>query len=246
MSLINKYKTNMLNKIKLIKNRNLKFKEKCSKLYGKNIQYGGGNFSDDTKPITEIINFDIEIDNNNKLIDEYLIKLNSLHTIITKETPDISKEEFDKFAKELKLKEESILAQKEKIQTQIDELKKQNLENTQQYNTSLQELEQQNAELNSTIQNITNENTTLQQQLTNSSSSSQTNALLLQELQKENKEYETKIANMIQLEAQLVKLQQEKINFNKQLDFANQSLQEQTNLKNQLQAENVTLKQEAE
>ena len=246
MSLINKYKTNMLNKIKLIKNRNLKFKKKCSKLYGKNIQYGGGNFSDDTKPITEIINFDIEIDNNNKLIDEYLIKLNSLHTIITKETPDISKEEFDKFAKELKLKEESILAQKEKIQTQIDELKKQNLENTQQYNTSLQELEQQNAELNSTIQNITNENTTLQQQLTNSSSSSQTNALLLQELQKENKEYETKIANMIQLEAQLVKLQQEKINFNKQLDFANQSLQEQTNLKNQLKAENVTLKQEAE
>ena len=154
MSLINKYKTNMLNKIKLIKNRNLKFKEKCSKLYGKNIQYGGGNFSDDTKPITEIINFDIEIDKNNKLIDEYLTELNSLHTIITKETPDISKEEFDKFAEKLKLKEESILAQKEKIQTQIDEQKKQNLENTKQYNTSLQILEQQNAELNSTIQNI--------------------------------------------------------------------------------------------
>ena len=246
MSLINKYKTNMLNKIKLIKNRNLKFKEKCSKLYSKNIQYGGENFSDDIKPMTEIINFDIEIDNNNKLIDEYLIKLNSLHTIITKETPDISKEEFDKFAKELKLKEESILAQKEKIQTQIDELKKQNLENTQQYDTFLQELKQQNVKLNETIQNITNENTTLQQQLTNSSSSSQTNALALQQLQKENKEYEIKIANMTELEAQLVKLQQEKINFNKQLDFANQSLQKQTNLKNQLQAENVTLKQEAE
>ena len=126
-----------------------------------------------------------------------MIKLNSLHTIITKETPDISKEEFDKFAKELKLKEESILAQKEKIQTQIDELKKQNLENTQQYNTSLQELEQQNAGLNSTIQSIKDENTNLQEQLTNSSSSSQTNALLLQELQKENKEYKTKNVNSV-------------------------------------------------
>lgn len=253
MSLINKYKTNMLNKIKLIKNRNLKFKEKCSKLYGKNIQYGGGNFSDDTKPITEIMNFDIEIDNNNKLIDEYLTKLNSLHTIITKETPDISKEEFDKFAKELKLKEESILAQKEKIQTQIDELKKQNLENTQQYNTSLQELEQQNVKLNETIQNITNENTTLQQQLTNSSSSSQTNANALQQLQKENKEYKTKIDNMTELEAQLVHLQNEKTQIQQQntglstqLNSSNKSLQEQTNLKNQLQAENVTLKQEAQ
>ena len=209
MNLNNKYKTNMLKKIKLIKNRNLNFKETCSKLYTRNIQSGGG-FSDDVKPITEIINFDIEIDNNNKLIEEYLEKLNSLHTIITKETPDISKEEFDKFAEELKLKEEYILAQKEKIQTQIDEQKKQNLENTQQYKTFLQELEQQNAGLNSTIQSIKDENTNLQEQLTNSSNSSQTNAVALQELQIENKQYKQKIANMTQLEAQLLNLQQEK------------------------------------
>jgi hypothetical protein len=250
----------MLKKMKLIKNRNLNFKETCSKLYTRNIQSGGG-FSDDVKPITEIINFDIEIDNNNKLIEEYLEKLNSLHTTITKETPDISKEEFDKFAKELKLKEEYILAQKEKIQTQIDEQKKQNLENTQQYKTSLQELEQQNAGLNSTIQTIKDENTNLQHQLTNSSNSSQTNAIALQQLQTENKEYETKIANMKILEDQLVNLQQEKAalseytknreedikNLDKQLEFANQSLQGQASLNNEfkkLQLEKVELEKQ--
>jgi hypothetical protein len=261
MNSTNNYKTNMRSKIKLIKTRNQKFKKTCLKLYSRNIQYGGGppgKLSDDVKPIVNVIDFDIEIDKNNKLIDEYLTELNSLHTIITKETPDISKVEFDKFAKELKLKEESILAQKEKIKTQIDELKNQNLENTQQYNTTLQALEQQNAELNLTIQNIQKENTTLQQQLTNSSNSSQTNVLALQQLQKENKEYETKIANITTLQAQLVQLQNEKTdlskitaaretdinNLSQKLEFFNNSLQEQTNLKNQLQSENITLKQE--
>lgn len=246
MSLINKYKTNMLNKMKLIRTRNQKFKKTCSKLYSRNNQYGGGTdeFGDDVKPIVNVIDFDIEIDKNNKLIDEYLTKLNSLHTIITKETPDISKKEFDKLAEELKLKEESILAQKEKIQTQIDEQKKQNLENTQQHNISLQTLEQQNAELNSTIQSIKNDNATLQQQLSNSSNSSKSNVLALEQLQNENKEYETKIANMIQLEAQLVQLQNEKTDLSTQLNLSNNSLQEQTYLKDQLQAENITLKQE--
>jgi len=257
MNLNNKYKTNMLNKMKLIKTRNLKFKKICSKLYSKNIQYGGTgeDFSDDIKPITEIINFDIEIDNNNKLIEEYLEKLNSLHTIITKETPDISKEEFDKFAKELKVKEEGILAQKEKIETEIKSLKNQGLENTQQYKTSLQSLEQQNAGLNSTIQSITNQNTTLKQQLTKSS---QTNTVALRQLQIENQQYKQKIANMTQLETQLLNLQQEKValseytknreedirNLDKQLESANLSLQGQASLNNEfkkLQSEKAAL-----
>jgi len=248
MSLINQYKTNMFNKIKLIRSRNQKFKEICSKLYSKNTQYGGVGYSDDVKPIVNVIDFDIEIDKNNQLIDEYLTKLNSLHTIITKETPDISKEEFDKLAKELKLKEEFILAQKEKIQTQIDELKNQNLENTQQYNTTLQALEQQNAELNLTIQNIQKENTTLEQQLTESSNS---NVLQLQQLQEENQEYQKAIANITILQGQLEQLQNEKTQLQQkntglstQLNSSNKSLQEQTNLKDQLQAENETLRQE--
>ena len=248
MSLINQYKTNMFNKIKLIRSRNQKFKEICSKLYSKNTQYGGVGYSDDVKPIVNVIDFDIEIDKNNQLIDEYLTKLNSLHTIITKETPDISKEEFDKLAKELKLKEEFILAQKEKIQTQIDELKNQNLENTQQYNTTLQTLEQRNAELNLTIQNIQKENTTLEQQLTESSNST---VLQLQQLQEENQKYQKAIANITILQGQLEQLQNEKTQLQQkntglstQLNSFNKSLQEQTNLKDQLQAENETLRQE--
>ena len=91
MNLNSQYKKIMFKNISLIKKRNFKLKKNGNKLH-----YGGTVISDDITSMKKIINYDEAIDRNNILVEEYLSKLNSLHKIITKETPDISKEELEK------------------------------------------------------------------------------------------------------------------------------------------------------
>ena len=218
MSLIEKYKQSMTNKIKLIRTRNERFK----KIYSKNTQYGGTNLNDDIIPISNIIEFDNEMDNNNKLIDKYLTELNLLYTTITEETSDVSKKELDELAQDFQVKEATMLAQNNKNLERIKQLEQDKLTNTTEYEQYLSELEQQKEELASTILGITSENNLLKSQIDELGGLDGINTQL-ESLKLENERYEQEIAQMEILRQQLL----EKQNENKALQTQRDTLQTQ-------------------
>ena len=232
MSLIEKYKQSMTNKIKLIRTRNERFK----KMYSKNTQYGGTNLNDDIVPISNIVEFDNEMDNNNKLIDKYLTELNLLYTTITEETSDVSKKELDELAQALQVKEATMLAQNNKNLERIQQLEQDNLTNTSKYEQSLSQLEQQKQELDSTISGITSENVILKSQI-NELGGLDGITNQLQSLKQENERYQQEIAQMEILRQELI----EKQNENTALQTQKNSLQTQ---KDSLQTQKDSLQQE--
>jgi len=210
----------MTNKIKLIRTRNQRFK----KLYSNNTQYGGTNLNDDVVPISNIIEFDNEMDKNNKLIDGYLTELHRLYTTITEETGNVSQKELDKLAQDFQVKEETMLAQNNKNIERIKQLEQDKLTNTTEYEQSLSQLEQQKEQLNSTILGIRSQQDILQNQI------NQINELggldnitnQLQSLKQENEKYKQDIAQMEKLRQELLKKQNENTALQTQRDTLQQ------------------------
>jgi len=220
MSLIEKYKQCMTNKIKLIRTRNQKFKN----LYSNNTQYGGTDINDDVVPISNIIEFDNEMDKNTKLIDEYLTELDRLYTTITEKTGKVSQKELDKLAQDFQVKEETILAQNNKNIERIKQLEQDKLTNTTEYEQSLSQLEQQKEKLASTISSITSENDILKKQI-NELGGLDGITNQIQSLKQENEKYQKEIAQMGKLSQELL----EKQNENKVLQTQMNTLQTQMN-----------------
>jgi len=202
MELNNLYKKEMFKKISLIKERNFLLKNRNKLQFGgtelnnisnnisNNIipkKFAPDNISDDIVPIKNVINIDKAIEQNNIAINGYLNQLDKLHTIITKETPNIPSEKLDELVEKLNLDKDLIISQQEKIK------------DTQTTSNKYPQMIDKIQEENKTLGEI---NVKLVQK---SATDEETN----DQLRMENVEYKTKITKMEQLAEQLKNLEEQ-------------------------------------